>query len=115
MEAEGSTVEYEQLEGPRLLDALFDKLEEEISELRRGGSIGLEELADAREVIDAIALQIGHRKVELDALQFDKHRRLGGFAAGEFVHTETLSADKPRAEYYAADSKRFPEIVSEEQ
>ena len=109
-EAAGGTVEYRILEQQELLDALYAKLDEEMTELKEGSEPNLEKLADIREVIDAIAVQLGHRKLELDSVQYDKRRKAGGFAAGRFVETVTLPADHEWAQYYAADPERFPEV-----
>jgi len=106
----GGSADYEVLEAERLRDALIDKLHEELSELKYGQDIDLTELADIREIIDAIALASGHRKVDLEAEQYDKRKRVGGFTAGHFVKTVTVPANSELAEYYASDTERFPEV-----
>jgi predicted house-cleaning noncanonical NTP pyrophosphatase (MazG superfamily) len=103
----GGEVAYEKLEGEQLIEALLAKLHEEVGEL--GDEISLEELADIAEVVEAIALAKGHRRIELDSAKYDKHKEKGGFAAGHFVTRVTLPVDDEMAQYFASDPKRFPE------
>ena len=114
-ESQGGQVEYEVLEGQELIDALVKKLQEEFEELQNGEEPDLEKLADLAEILDSIAVAKGHKKVEFDAVQYDKRRKIGSFTSGHFVYTVTLPSDNQWAEYYAQYPERFPEITEDEQ
>lgn len=110
-EAIGGSVEYESLEGPRKLDALIDKTQEELDEFRQSRS--LEELVDLREAVERLAIEIGHTITELHAAQYDKRRARGGFGLGHYVHTVTVPADSELGQYYASNPERFPEVKND--
>src|SRR5579884_1897970 len=81
----GGTAEYHKLNGEDLRIALFAKLEEEMAELKSGEEPDIEKLADLREVIEALAVRLGHSLTELHAVQYDKRKKVGGFTSGIFV------------------------------
>ena len=106
----GGSAWSRKLKGKKLTKALFDKLDEEMKELKTGSEPDLEKLADVREVIEALAVNLGHTVTELHAVQYDKKGKIGGFAAGIYIDTVTLPEDTEMADYYASDPDRFPEI-----
>jgi len=112
-EAQDGSVEYRILEGDELQASLLTKLEEEMEELKHGKESSLEKLADLREVIESIAVSLGHSLTELHSLQYDKRQKIGGFTAGFFIDTVTLPENNQWAEYYAGDPVRFPEVKSD--
>jgi predicted house-cleaning noncanonical NTP pyrophosphatase (MazG superfamily) len=112
-EEQGGSAEYHKLEANEELDALYTKLDEEMAELKNDEEPDLEKLADVREVIEAIAVKLGHTITELHAAQYDKRRKAGGFTAGIFVETVTVFEGSELAEYYAADPARFPEVIDD--
>lgn len=81
---QGETPEVEQISGERLRRALKDKLVEEAEEVRQAENI-VEELADVREVIDALieAYELDPAAVEL--ARADKKAKRGGFTRGQFL------------------------------
>jgi len=109
-EAMGGSADHHVLEGEALTTALRNKLDEEIAELKNGQESSLEKLADIREVIEAMAVDLGHTITELHALQYDKRRKIGGFASEHFVETVSLPEDNQWVDYYAGDPDRFPEV-----
>jgi predicted house-cleaning noncanonical NTP pyrophosphatase (MazG superfamily) len=106
----GGTAQYRALKDDDRMRALYDKLDEEMAELKEGEETELEKLADVREVIEAIAVGLGHSITELHAVQYDKRRKVGGFTAGIFVETVTVPSDSEIANYYASHPDRFPEV-----
>ena len=106
----GGTVVFDTLEGEELRRALLDKIEEEFTELKSKPGIDLDELADIKQIVDDLAKLSGSSKTEIESVQYDKRRRIGGFTAGHFVHTVTIPADSELADYYSSDPGRFPEI-----
>lgn len=111
MQEIGETVQYRVLDDAEILEALRDKLIEEVSEFDPKSPTALDELADLKAVMDQAAAELGSGPEELQKLQDKKAARSGGFAARLFVETVTMSDDDPWAAYYAAEPERFPEIT----
>jgi len=109
-ETMGGSANHRILEGKELTEALMNKLDEEIVELKNGKGSSLEKLADVREVIEAIAVNLGHTITDLHAIQYDKRRKIGGFTSGHFIETVSLPENNQWTDYYAADPDRFPEV-----
>lgn len=65
------------LEKAEYVEALKDKLSEEVEEYLESGEI--EELADICEVVDAISLATGSDPDEVDKLRKEKASQRGGF------------------------------------
>ena len=105
----GGEVIYKTLTGKKLTDALLKKLIEEASELKTS-NLSVGELADLKELVDALAAHLGTEKGYLSKRQAVKRKQNGGFKKGHFIDTVTLPANNKWAKYYGADPKRFPEI-----
>jgi len=105
----GGKVKYKTLTGKKLTDALLKKLIEEATELKTS-NLSIGELADLKELVDALAAHLGTEKGYLSKRQAVKRKQNGGFKKGHFIDTVTLPANNKWAKYYAADPKRFPEI-----
>lgn len=105
----GGEVKYKTLTGKKLTDALLKKLIEEATELKTS-NLSIGELADLKELVDALAAHLGTEKGYLSKRQAVKRKQNGGFKKGHFIDTVTLPANNKWAKYYAADPKRFPEI-----
>ena len=110
-EAQGGTVKYHTLNGDALTKALLAKLVEEANELRTS-NLSVGELADLKELVEALADHLGTKQTDLSRRQAAKKKQNGAFKKGHFIDTITLPADNKWAKYYAADPKRFPEIKS---
>lgn len=110
----GGSVDYEILKGRELLAAQVKKLQEEVAEIvdefETTGKVGVDELSDARSLLEAINETQGRTLTELHAHQYDKQKRVGGFAAGHYIHTASVPKDSELAVYYAADPERFPGV-----
>lgn len=86
--AAGHSPDVRVLGGDELLDALFDKLDEEAAELRAvGDTARIEELADVLEVVRALADRFGIDMPTLVQLTNAKRDERGGFAAGLWLRT----------------------------
>ena len=105
----GGEVKYKTLTGKKLTDALLKKLIEEATELKTS-NLSIGELADLKELVDALAAHLGTEKGYLSKRQAVKRKQNGGFKKGHFIDTVTLPANNKWAKYYAADPKRFPKI-----
>jgi predicted house-cleaning noncanonical NTP pyrophosphatase (MazG superfamily) len=105
----GGEVKYKTLTGKKLTDALLKKLIEEATELKTS-NLSVGELADLKELVDALAAHWGTEKDFLSKRQAVKRKQNGGFTKGHFIDTVTLPANNKWAKYYAADPKRFPEV-----
>jgi predicted house-cleaning noncanonical NTP pyrophosphatase (MazG superfamily) len=106
---QGGTVKFRILKGDELTKALLTKLIEEANELKTN-DLSVGELADLKELVEALATHLGTSANDLAKSQTEKRRRNGAFKKGHFINTVTLPADNKWAKYYAADPKRFPEI-----
>lgn len=108
-EAQGGTVKYHTLKGKQLTKALLTKLIEEANELKTS-DLSVGELADLKELVEALVVHFGVSEKDLPERQIEKRLQNGAFKKGHFIDTVTLPADNKWAKYYAADPKRFPEI-----
>lgn len=106
----GGTVNYKKIKGSELTAALVDKLVEEAKELKTS-DLSADELADLKEIIEQIAKNLKITDTEIEKIQSKKRQKNGGFTKGYFIETLTLPADNKWAKYYAADPKRFPELM----
>jgi predicted house-cleaning noncanonical NTP pyrophosphatase (MazG superfamily) len=105
----GGTVKYHTLKGKELTQALLTKLIEEANELKTS-DLSTGELADLKELLEALSKHLGVEKDDLNKRQAEKRLKNGGFEKGHFIDTITAPADSKWAKYYASDPKRFPEI-----
>lgn len=106
---QGGEVNFKTLKGRQLLNALVEKLSEEVKELK-GSDLSVNELADIQELLDQIVKKLKITKKQLESAQTAKSRKNGGFEKGYFIESLTLPNDNKWTDYYAADPKRFPEI-----
>jgi len=74
------------LSGPDLVNALIEKLYEEIEEFKKTKS--LEELADILEVVDGLAHALGSNFQEVLKLKHRKQEERGGFYRGIVLEIE---------------------------
>ena len=74
------------LRGEELVQALIDKLREEVEEFASTRSI--EELADILEVVDALARQLGSSLEQVLELKRRKQLERGGFQEGIVIELE---------------------------
>lgn len=106
---QSGTVKLHILKGDELTKALLTKLIEEANELKTS-DLSVGELADLKELVEALAAHLGTPESDLSRSQTEKRRRNGAFKKGHFIDTLTLPADNKWAKYYAADPKRFQEV-----
>lgn len=86
--AEGRVPYVVRLKGPKLKEALREKLIEEVGEYLDSGNV--EELADVAEVLQALAAEHGVDAEDLGLLQKKKRESKGGFKKGLYY-----SGDRP--------------------
>ncbi|MBQ7983401.1 MAG: nucleoside triphosphate pyrophosphohydrolase [Clostridia bacterium] len=91
IEASGQRCITEILDDEAYLEMLDKKLDEELAEYHRDGSI--EELADLLEVIYAAAAAQGCSAEQLDAVRREKAERRGGFGKRVFLTAVTDADD----------------------
>jgi len=104
MRAQGLTVFSRHLDDAEFLVRLKDKLVEEAREAQAAGSRAdlIDELADLREVMLALAHASGISDGEIEARRLAKHAERGGFA--DRVHNAAVEGDEasPGVAYYLA-------------
>src|SRR6266576_3377093 len=82
-QAQGGTVKYHTLKGDELTKALLTKLVEEANELRTS-DLSVGELADLKELVEALAIHLQAGEKNLSKRQLDKRTKNGGFTKGHF-------------------------------
>jgi predicted house-cleaning noncanonical NTP pyrophosphatase (MazG superfamily) len=89
--ADGRTPVVEELSGPRLINALYAKLNEEQAELLAASSPEdqCEEIADIIEVLFTLAAQYGCGEGELMNIVVRKRAERGGFSEGLYLQRVT--------------------------
>lgn len=111
MEAQGLTVFARRLEDDEFVQRLKDKLVEEAAEARAadGRADLIDELADVREVMLALAEVSGIGDDEVEARRLAKRAERGGF--DERVHNAAVEADAASAgaAYYLARPDQYPQ------
>jgi predicted house-cleaning noncanonical NTP pyrophosphatase (MazG superfamily) len=110
MQDNGQQVEFRVLEGDDYLQALKDKLVEEVAEFDPSKPTALNELADLKEVLEQTTRALGATLEDLQEAQRAKAEKSGAFMKGLFVETVTMQDDDPWAKYYAAEPERFTEL-----
>ncbi len=105
----GGDVQYKTLKGDKLTKALLTKLVEEAEEMNQS-NLSVGELADLKELVNALQKHLNVDSDELTKKQSQKRKINGAFTKGHFINTVTLPADNKWAKYYASDPERFPEI-----
>jgi predicted house-cleaning noncanonical NTP pyrophosphatase (MazG superfamily) len=84
--AKGKEAHVRTLQASELFEALMAKLGEEADELRRAEPDSqLEELADLREVLAALAATLGYSDEQVEQAAREKRARRGGFQRGAWL------------------------------
>lgn len=106
-EEHGAITDYIELTGDNLVDALFDKLDEEIREFEQAITTEemLKEFRDVRCVFFAIRKAMGREVID------DGYVPEKTFDRGFFVRS-VMEPEGEWADYYASNPERFPEISS---
>lgn len=80
IEEDGKTCKTRVANRVEKIGYLFDKIGEEVEELR--SSLSAEEMADLLEVVYSLEEEIGLDKNEVEAIRIEKKKKRGGFAKG---------------------------------
>ncbi len=111
MQAQGLSVFTRRLDDAEFIAALKDKLVEEATEARAAGNRAdlVDELADLREVVLALAQAAGVREDEIEHRRLAKRGERGGFDAR--VHNAAVEGDEDLAAvgYYLARPGQYPQ------
>jgi len=111
-ERHGSIVHTKDLSDEAYLKALHNKLLEEVQEVITAKDRGnvLEEIADVREVLDALAQLHGIKQEVIQHMQSGKRKQRGGFFERQYItHAEHPAASETTA-YCLAHPEKYPEI-----
>lgn len=108
----GNTVEVLTLDHKAHINALKEKLKEEVEEVFRAKSREeiIEEIADVAEVLDALALKLSIRKSEIEEKKRNKSIKKGGFDRGIFVKTVELPSDSLLAMRFLEEPGKYPRL-----
>lgn len=111
MQAQGLTVFTRRLDDAEFVARLKDKLVEEAAEARAAGTRAdlLDELADLREVMLALAETGGIAEHEIEARRVSKRDERGGF--DDRVHNAAVEGDEDGlgVTYYLARPAQYPQ------
>lgn len=108
----GNAVEVLTLDHKAHINALKEKLKEEVEEVFRAKSREeiIEEIADVAEVLDALALKLSIRKSEIEEKKRNKSIKKGGFDRGIFVKTVELPSDSLLAMRFLEEPGKYPRL-----
>lgn len=103
---------YRKLSHPELLEALRNKVFEELNESSLDGSIEEfeKEIADTLQVIDDLITTKGASVKRINDFKREKFEKKGGFSEGNFVEQVTLTDDDEWVAYYRNEPDKYPEI-----
>lgn len=112
MAHQSSIVKVETLDHKAHIKALKAKLLEEAEEVAQAGSRDelLEEIADIKEVIDALMLKLSIRNAEIEEVKRKKSLRNGGFDRGLFLRSVEAAPDSDIAKRFLLDPKKYPRL-----
>lgn len=107
----GETAVYRDLSPREFLDALLQKLVEEVAELTRADSSEkiADEIGDIRQLLEDIVIAHSIDPARVKAIQAEKLEKKGGFADARFVETLELADEDEWVAYY----RKFPDIFTE--
>ncbi len=110
---EGHTIDYKRLSKRELSTALFDKLEEELNEVKTAKDKQelTEELADLQQIINDICQINQISLTELKETQAKKKDKKGGFTKGFYVKSVEIADPKdPWNQYFENQPNKYPKI-----
>ena len=109
----GHAVNGRQLAGEQLRRALSAKLHEEADEIERAKTRAelIEEIADARQVLEDMCLIGGISNEEVARVQSEKLSKKGGFGSGLYIETIAIPEETDEwAQYCRAQPEKYPEV-----
>lgn len=112
MESIGILVDYKKLSQEEYIKALRKKVVEEAQEVadEENRDKLVYELADLREVVQALTKALKITDSEISAAQNKKREKSGGFAEKHFTNFVEIENDNPAITYYLQRPNKYPEI-----
>ncbi len=110
---EGHTIEYKQLSDKELSSALYDKISEELEEVKvaKDKQELTEELADLQQIINDICKINQISQDNLEEIRLKKESKKGGFTQGFYVKSVNISdISDPWVEYFESQPDKYPKI-----
>ena len=108
----GQVAVYRTLSGDALIEAVIQKIIEEVKEVPINGdrNVIIKEIADVQQGLVDLMSHLCISDTEVEGARLAKLAKKGGFARGVFVETLTLSDDDSWTDYYRAEPDKYPEI-----
>ncbi len=112
MESIGISVDYKKLNREDYVKALRKKVVEEAQEVAEEENREklVYELADLREVVQALTDAVGITETEISEAQNKKREKAGGFAERHFTNFVVIENNNPAIEYYLQRPNKYPKI-----
>ena len=106
----GNTIIVETLDHKAHISALKNKLKEEAEEVACASTREqiIEEIADMKEVLDALILKMAIDRNEIEDIKRKKSLKSGGFDRGLFLKTIEAPIESTVAQHFLKDAVRYP-------
>ena len=103
---------YKTLSDSELLEALRQKIFEELQEIPLNGSLDdfEKEIADTQQALDDLVALRGASPEQIQSIRLSKAEKKGGFTGAHYVETLELAEDDEWVAYYRAEPKRYKEL-----
>ena len=112
----GQKATYKELSQTELLEALREKVIEELREVPLGADASAEEqegeLADVEQAWIDFKTTVGILQDRIESIRQEKLQKKGSFLDGRYVIELELSDDDEWVDYYRRDPERYPEADS---
>ena len=112
MESVGILVDYKKLNRDEYIKALRKKVVEEAQEVadEENRDKLVYELADLREVVQALMTALEITDLEISDAQNEKREKFGGFKEKHFTNFVEIENDNPAIEYYLQRPNKYPKM-----
>ncbi len=110
------TVSYQIEDNEEFLDAITQKLIEELEEVFNCESKEevIKELGDFEEVLTTFKKLLDISPAEIAAAQKEKTKEKGGFNKRIYLETVTFPKNHPMVKYYLKNEEKYPEVDADE-
>ena len=109
MQQKGDQPHWRHLGHTEIVDACFNKLTEEVAELRLDSEL-VNELADVQELLQCLAREVGISQQKIKIAQRQKRLAAGSFRQGIFIDWVVVPPHSPWLSYYLQHPDKYPQL-----